>query len=136
MRAIVEGIAIDTHLGQQIVFARMASQIPRGRVIKPETVEYIQGNVVVDGNTVRFTISGRGIATGQIDAGQIQNQLAGKSLEDALSYLLNRVDIAENTAPEITLSANPFNRMPILSMRIRVVTEEVIVPESTSEASP
>lgn len=129
MRAVVEAFAVDEQLGQQIVFARMASQIPRGRILRPETIEYESGPVTVQDNQITFTISGRGTVAGQINKAQIQEQIAGRTLEEAETYLRERVDLSENIAPEITLIPHWFDRMPILPMRITIIEREVVVVE-------
>lgn len=122
-RVIVEAVVVDTQLGQQIVFAQMANQIPRGRSFLPETITYQRGDVSFAGELILFTMSGRGEVIGQIRAEQIQNDIAGMSYDDAMTYLMERVDIAENTTPEIVISPDWFNQMPILAARITV--EEV-----------
>ena len=122
-RVIVEAVVVDTQLGQQIVFAQMANQIPRGRSFLPETITYQRGDVSFAGELILFTMSGRGEVIGQIRAEQIQNDIAGMGYDDAMTYLMERVDIAENTTPEIIISPDWFNQMPILAARITV--EEV-----------
>jgi hypothetical protein len=123
MRAIVEGMVVDTQLGQQIVFARMADQILRGRTVVPDTIEYWQGDVASVNNEIMFTMSGRMQVVGQIPEDQIREHLAGRSLDDAIDYLLTRVDLEEGSTPEITLSLHLFDRMPILPMRIDIVVQ-------------
>ncbi|GAB4309741.1 MAG: hypothetical protein Kow00117_03140 [Phototrophicales bacterium] len=126
-RAIVEAVVVDTQLGQQIVFAQMANQIPRGRSFLPETITYQRGDVSFAGELILFTMSGRGEVIGQIRTEQIQSDIAGMSYDDAMSYLIERVDIAEDTTPEIIISPawfkEWFNQMPILPNRIQI--EEV-----------
>jgi hypothetical protein len=124
MRVVVEGIVVDTQLGQQIVFARMADQIPRGRIIIPETIGYTHGDVVMANDTIMFTMSGNVIVVGQVDTGRIQNDLAGKSLAASMEYLETLVDIDEDSTPEITLSAGWADRMPIIPMRIKIVVQD------------
>ena len=45
MRAIIEAGAVDEQFGRQIAFANLSSSVPRGRVIKPETIEYVRGQL-------------------------------------------------------------------------------------------
>jgi hypothetical protein len=129
MRAVVEAVAIDEQLGQQIVFAQMAGQIPRGRVIQPETIEYTRGPVTISGEDITFTMTGRGTVTGRINHGQLQEQLAGRSLEEAMLYLTERVDLAENSVPSIAITPDWFNRMPLLPMRINIIEQEIVIVE-------
>lgn len=120
MRATLEVYAFDEQVAQQIVFAQMARQIPRGRVIQPESIEFTRGPINTQGDRITFTLSGTGVVTGQINAGQLQQQLAGRSLENTMAYLNERVDLAEDSIPEIRLSPDWFDRMPILPMRIQI----------------
>jgi hypothetical protein len=129
MRAVVEAFAIDEQLGQQIVFAQMAAQIPRGRIISPETVEYHRGPVTIDSSGITFTMSGSGRVSGRINTGILQEQLAGRTIDEAMAYLLERVDLEANTIPQITVSPDWFNRMPLLPMRINIVVQELVVVE-------
>ena len=127
MRAVIEGVIVDTQLGQQIIFARMADQILRGRTVLPATIEYWPGDVVFIENEILYTMSGRMQVVGQIPEGQIREQLAGRSIDDAMDYLLTRVDLAGESTPEITLSLNLFDRMPILPMRIDINVENPVI---------
>jgi hypothetical protein len=137
MRAMVVGMVVDTQLGQQIVFARMAKQILDGRVVMPESVQYTHGDVVFVEDQVIFTMSGQMQVVGQVDEDEIRNHLAGKSQDDAVDYLLNEVDLAEDVLPEIVLSmAWLNNQMPILPMRIEIVVETPIVAPFTERNAP
>jgi hypothetical protein len=131
MRAIIEAVAVDEKLAQQIVFAQMARQIPRGRVIKPESVEYERGPIVINGDDIKFTMTGSGLVAGQINAEQIRSQLAGRSIDDAMTYLTERVDIDENSVPQIEVSPDLFGRMPLLGMRIDIVIVQIVAGDSS-----
>ncbi len=120
-RAIVEAIAFDERLAQQIVFLDMTSQIRRGREIRPDSLDYTSGPIAIDGDLITFTLAGRGLVEGQVDVGQLQNQLAGRTLEDAMDYLLNKVDRATNTPPQIEMTPDWLGRLPILPIRINIV---------------
>jgi hypothetical protein len=124
MRAEVEAIAVDMQLGQQIVFARMANQIPRGRVILPDTISYRHGDVTQAGNFITFTMSGGGQVVGQINANQVRDQLAGRSLSEAMEYLTTRVDVDDKSTPKIVISPDFLDRMPILPLRINVEVQD------------
>jgi hypothetical protein len=69
---------------------------------------------------------------GQIPEDQIREQLAGRSLNDAMDYLLTRVDLEEGSTPGIALSLNLFDRMPILPMRIDVVVQSTEFEDDAS----
>ncbi|MFW5691382.1 MAG: hypothetical protein ACOCXZ_02665 [Chloroflexota bacterium] len=117
-RAVVEALVVDTTLGQQIVFARMAQQIPRGRSFQPETVTYQRGDVTFAGDLILFTMSGRGEVVGQINRNQLAEQLTNMTIEEALAYIVANADIAEGSLPEIQITPDLFGRMPLLADRI------------------
>lgn len=126
MAVTVEAIAVDEQLGQQIVFARLANQIARGRVIRPETITYQRGPTSINADgTIVFTLNGSAVIAGQIDAGRVRQELSGRTPEAALLYLQETVDIAPNTTPNITLMPDWLNRMPILPARITIILEEI-----------
>lgn len=120
MRATLQAIVVDEQAAQQIVFARMADQIPRGRVIEPASIEYERGPIQLQGGVIQFTLYGRGLVQGRVNDSQLQSQLANRSVAGALDYLLERVDLAEGTVPQIQLTPGWLQRMPILPFRIRI----------------
>lgn len=125
MRAVVEATVIDQTLAQQIAFARLSGQIPRGHVVRTETLLYERGAVeeVQAGGSVVFTMLGSGLVVTQINVGQLQNSLAGRTPEEAIQYLLSEVDQTAGTAPSITLEPEWIPRLPLLPLRINIRTE-------------
>ncbi|GAB4509509.1 MAG: hypothetical protein OHK0046_04630 [Anaerolineae bacterium] len=124
MRADVEAVVVDEQLAQSVVLAQMARQIPRGRAIQPESITYQRsGSITVNGDTVTFTMSGRGVVSGRINTADLQQALAGRSLESALLYLNERVDLADGTTPQINITPGGFDRMPILPIRIQIIVQ-------------
>jgi hypothetical protein len=126
MRAVVEALVVDERQGQRVVFANLSKLIPRGRVLDPASIVYTRGPVTATSETgdVTFSMEGSAIISGQINAGALQERLAGRSLDDALLLLSNTVDIAPGSTPQIVLSPDWFGRMPLLPVRITVrVTE-------------
>lgn len=123
MSAQVEALAVDEIRAQEIVFARMSAQIPRGRIIDPESIVYTRGGarLEVDGQ-VTFMMSGSLRVTGRVNEGQLRERLAGQDLEAATTYLRREVDLAEGIAPEISLVPDWFGRLPLLPMRIDIET--------------
>ncbi len=124
-RAVVEVVVVDTNLGQQIVFARMASQIPRGRIFDPDSINYVLGDVTIDEGLIMFTMSGSGLVVGQVNEAQIQTSIANMTLDQAMQYLMDNVDLQPGSSPEITVSPDIFGRLPIWPERIMI---EVLDP--------
>ncbi|MBZ0301927.1 MAG: baseplate J/gp47 family protein [Anaerolineae bacterium] len=126
MRAVVEATAIDEQFGQQIAFANIAGQIPRGREILPETLVYTRGpvNNIFQNGQVAFTLEGTGLVVGQIDTEFLRGRIAGMTVQEAATYMQGELDLLENTAPQITLSPDWFGRMPLLPFRINLIVAE------------
>jgi hypothetical protein len=122
MRAVVEAVAVDQQFAQQIILAAMSREKPRGREIKPETLNYECCPVVDvsrDGH-ITLKISGSGLVAGQVNVGQLQERLAGRSTEEALHYLSTEVDLADGSTPQIVVSPDWIGRLPILPIRIDI----------------
>ncbi len=100
----------------------MAGQIPRGRIIKPESVSYQCCTVlgVEDESRVLFKITGSGQIAGQANTSVLQERLAGRALDDAMNYMLTELDLADGTIPQIVLSPDWMRQMPLLPIRIDV----------------
>lgn len=125
MKSVVEAVAVDEQFARQIAFGQLSSAIPSGRVIVPETLQYARGTsqLLPDGEIAfQITIEADVVAPIQVD--QIAQQIAFKSVANALTYLLNDVRLQSGAVPQITLSPNWLRRMPILPFRIKVITQE------------
>jgi hypothetical protein len=122
MQAIVEVIAVDEGLAEQIAYTRLGAQVPRGRMIRPESLVYDRGSVtsIESSGRVSFTMVASALVVGNINVGQLQERLASRTPEDALRYLLSSADLEENTSPQITLSPDWMTILPILPMRINI----------------
>ncbi len=126
MRARIEAKAVDENLAQQVVLAMLTAQAPPGRALVPESLAYqcctVQG---IDANSrITLAISGSGIFSARVASGQIQEKLAGRSVPDAISYLVSTVDLQANQTPTISVSPDWFGRLPFLPMRIDVHVED------------
>lgn len=126
MRAVVEAVAVDEQFGRQIAFASLSNLIPRGRVIEPGSVDYTRGAVsgALPGGGITFDITASAVVVEPVDIGQMQQQLAGRSLPDAMTYIVNQIETQNGAAPRITLSPSWARRMPLLPFRIRVQLQE------------
>lgn len=117
-RAVVEVIVVDTTLGQQIVFARMASQIPRGRAFDPDSITYTLGDVSIVDGVIQFDMSGSGLVIGQINEPQIKSAIANLTLTQAQTYLRENLALESGMPIEITINPPLFGRIPIWTERI------------------
>ncbi|MBZ0278962.1 MAG: hypothetical protein K8I60_22640, partial [Anaerolineae bacterium] len=127
MQAVVEAAAIDQLLAEQVALARLSQQIPRGRVLRPELpVTYTMGavsNIDAQGR-ITFTITADGTVTAEIQSDILKERLAGRTLDDALAYLMGELDLAEGALPQITLAPNWIGRLPLLPTRIAIIIQD------------
>lgn len=124
MRAVVEATVVDESQAKQIAFTRLAAQIPRGHMIRPETVIYERGAVSnIQPGTVTFSMVCSGQIVAQINSGLLQQSIAGRTPEDAAQYLISEVDLADGTLPEIRIEPDWMMRLPLLSLRITIRTQ-------------
>lgn len=125
-RAIVEALVIDDRFAQQVVFARLSRQRPPDMTLNPESFLYRRGPVIETDAKGRTSLQvfGEGIASAQYNAYQLQNDLTGRSFEDAQRVIAATVDIAPNSQPQIEVWPEFFSQMPLLPMRISIVGED------------
>lgn len=125
-RAVVQTIVVDTALGRQIVFARMADQLQqmRGFSFEVDTISYRQGDIATAGDLILFTMSGTVQAISDIDEDFIRERVTNMPIEDALALIAQTTPLAEDTAPSITVSPDLLGRMPLMADRISVEVRE------------
>jgi hypothetical protein len=125
MRAVVEAVAVNQRLGQQVVLAQLSRQIPRGQQLQPESVSYEIGAVtqVFQDGTVQFSVTGSGLVAAQPDTALVQERLAGRPLDEALAYLQTDFDLDPARPPVIDLIPSWLGQMPLLPVRITVRVE-------------
>ncbi|NWF68695.1 MAG: hypothetical protein HXY40_06395 [Chloroflexi bacterium] len=126
LRAVVTAAVIDETLARQIALARLSSQVPRGRSIQPQSVEFEVGPVLAidPQGRVTFSVTGSALVVQQVDPALLQERLAGRTIADAQQYLLTEVDVAENTLPQIILSPDFLPTLPLLAARIEIIVQE------------
>ena len=125
MRAIVEAVAIDRRLGQQIMLARLSAQIPAGFSLVPASIQHNQGGFVDFDEFQRVLLDNGG--TGQIianlDTINLKSKLRGKSIDEALQILQAEVPFAAGTNVELQIEPNWVTRIPFLDSRIEIIIE-------------
>ncbi|MEO1288381.1 MAG: hypothetical protein AAFV93_11480 [Chloroflexota bacterium] len=124
IRVIVEALAIDDRLAQQIVFAQISSDKPDDMILNPESFLYRRGEVTETGeDNAVFEAFGEGIASAQVDTYSLQTDLTRRPLDEAQRLIVATVDVAPNSQPIIEVSPSWLTHMPILPIRINIVIE-------------
>lgn len=122
MQAVVQALVIDDRFARQIVFARLSAEKPANLVLQPESFTYTRGPVTstnANGETT-FTAFGNALATAQVDSFQLQQAIAGKTVDEAQAILTRVVELAPDTTPVIRLWPELFWQMPLLPVRISI----------------
>ncbi len=125
MRVIVAATAVDEQTAQQVAFARLAGQIPAGRSLRPETILYERGAVTsfeANGRVI-FNLTCSALAAQQVNYGELSQQLAGRTPEEAMQTLTTQLDLAEGTTPQIVVNPDWLPRLPLLPVRIQLKTQ-------------
>lgn len=128
MRVVVEATAVDELFGQQIAYAELSKQVADGQFIRPNSVTYQRGAVTgVDPLTgqIRFSMSGDGEVVSEIDTEALRERLAGRSMNDAMAYLVSELPLQQGTVPQIVVSPDWFGNLPLLPMRIEVQLQDI-----------
>jgi len=126
MRATVEALAIDDRFARQIVLADLAARQPVGLYLLPESFQYSRGTVIEaqpDGTAI-LSASGQAVVTGELNALQIQENIAGRSPQEAMTIIARLVSLAPGTTPEIIIEPDWLPHLPLLPVRIQIVTAE------------
>jgi hypothetical protein len=126
MRAIVEAVAVDEQFGQQVAFANLSQQVPRGRLIVPESLRYVRGTVsqMSTEGTINFSMTANATIQESVNVPQLQHELAARPLDQAFSHLTTTVDMQQNTVPEVRLFPAWLPHMPLLPARIEIELQE------------
>lgn len=131
MRAVVDARAFEERLGQQIIYAQLSAQVQEGQFIRPETLQYATcADIAIgaaDPNTGRLelTMNGSGVVSSQVNLEAIRNTIAGRTVEDAIAYLVSEYQLQPGIPPQITVTPDWFGTLPLIPLRITVVAGEI-----------
>jgi len=140
MRAVVDARAFEERLGQQIIYAQLSAQVQyaqlsaqvqEGQFIRPETLQYATcADIAIgaaDPNTGRLELimNGSGVVSSQVNLEAIRNTIAGRTVEDAIAYLVSEYQLQPGIPPQITVTPDWFGTLPLIPLRITVVAGEI-----------
>ena len=122
MKAIVEAIAIEESLAQQIVLDRLYDEVPQGSILLSQTVSHERGPVVSDyaDGLVRFWRRAHALAEAVVDAEGLREQLVGMTSAEARARIHQELSLQPGTTPRINIEPDWPGRMPFLPFRIQV----------------
>lgn len=125
MRAVVQALIVNQRDAEQVGFAALSRQIPRGRTLDLSTLSYQRGPIEsIAPDQITFRLFADGLVSGQVDTTTLREILAGRPIEDARLYISSVYQLAVGTQPEITVNPNFEGTLPRLPVRITVVVQE------------
>ncbi|MEZ4667521.1 MAG: hypothetical protein R3E39_06330, partial [Anaerolineae bacterium] len=133
MKAVVDAMVVDEQFAQQVVLAQLAKQVQTGEAIRPETIAYELGcdsGNQFDTTTGRttFQIGGNAVVGAQITVHQVQQMVAGRTINDATALLVTELSLQQGVTPQITIWPDGFGTLPLLPFRIAVTILEAPAP--------
>ncbi len=130
MRAIVEGVIVNTRLGERVAFANLGRVI-QGRAIEPGSIVYARGPILSIGedNSVQFVLTASAEVVPMLNTTDLSARIAGLTLDEAQTYLAGAAGLPAGTAADLTINS-PWggDRLPLLPLRITVRVVKQAVP--------
>lgn len=126
MRAVVSAMVVDDHFGQQVTLARLLSQKPAGAKLRQDSIIYTRGPIIrqESPSRVTFRAASRAKIMPELKAAQLQERLAGASLDEARDILASQPELSRAAPAQILLRPAGLERMPLLPVRIDIQIQE------------
>ncbi len=125
MRAVVQALVVNQRNAEQVGFAALSRQIPRGRTLDLASLNYQRGPIEsLAPDQITFRLFANGLVSGQVDTAVLRDVLAGRPIEDARLYISSIYELAPGTQPEIVVSPNFEGTLPRLPVRITIRVQE------------
>jgi hypothetical protein len=126
MRAVVQALIVNQRDAEQVGFASLSRQIPRGRTLDIATLYYQRGPIEsIAPDQITFRLFADGLVSGQVDIATLREILAGRPIDDARLYISSVYQLAPGTQPEIVVNPNFEGTLPRLPVRITIQVQEV-----------
>ncbi|MBP6471569.1 MAG: baseplate J/gp47 family protein [Chloroflexi bacterium] len=125
MRADVVGTAVNANAASGIVYEALATAVPDGYVLVPNSIKYTRGDVVAvdEAGRVTFEMTGEVLAAADLELEQVLNDISGQPPDLAIAYLFEQLPL--RAVPEVAIWPNWFNRLPYVPARIRTIVNPV-----------
>jgi len=125
MRAVVQTLVVNQRDAEQVGFAAISRQIPRGRTLDLATLNYQRGPIEsLAPDQITFRLFANGLISGQVDTAVLREVLAGRLIEDARLYISSIYQLAPGTQPDIRVSPDFEGTLPRLPIRIIIRVQE------------
>lgn len=101
--------AVDEPKLRPLAETRLRASLPGDRTLMPGSIEVEVGEGVVEGDTVRYTLTARGRQWRRLDAGALLGEVRGRPVEDARARLSVYGDVEIATWPSFVESIPSFD---------------------------
>ncbi len=119
MKVTVNGLAVSGAGGEELLLSLLQQRMKPGYRLVEGSAQFGRGSVLAaTTEEARFQMSVRASIAAAIEPAAVQKALAGKTAQEAKSYLSRQFELAAD--PKIELFASLFGRLPWLGSRIRL----------------
>ncbi len=125
MRVEMQATAVDTSEASGLIFDALATQVPEGFSLVPESILFTDGDVlgVDEAGRITFEMYGEGVVAADLPLAASLEVIGGQSPEVAAPYLYQSLPLRD--VPTVQIWPVWFERVPYLPARIQtqVVTD-------------
>lgn len=125
IRANVRALIVDEQSARSAALAKLSAQIPPGRRLVLDSIQYERGPVRTENGQTTFTLSASGNVAAAVDAERVRQRIAGMDVQSALDTLNQGWLLDPRRAPEIEVWPAILGRLPVLPIRIGVSVEQL-----------
>jgi len=119
MKVVVKGIIVDGVALNTLCAKLLEAQAAEGMVILEDSlVVEPSPEMTVDENTVRFSVSARGVVAPMIDSDHVKSRIRGKTVAEASDWLQDYLELQRE--PVIRVEPQWWEWIPLLPGRVDV----------------
>lgn len=126
IRASVRALIMDEQSARGAALARLSAQIPPGRRLMLDSIQYERGPVRTANGQTTFTLSASGNVAAVVDPERVRQRIAGMDVQSALNALNQGWLLDPRRAPQIEVWPAILGRLPALPIRISVSVEQIL----------
>ena len=121
MRAEMGGTAVNANAAAGIIYEALATAVPPGYTLVPDSIQYGRGEVISvdEAGRVTFLMTGQVLAAADLPLEPLLDDISGQPPELAIAYLYRELPLRD--VPEIRIWPNWFNRLPYTPTRIQTI---------------
>jgi hypothetical protein len=120
MKVVIKGMAVDGQALQTLAAHVLQQQIGDSQALIEDSLAVQRSEEMrIENNTVRFSVTARGVAGPVINMDRVKTALRGQTVPQATAWLKRNLPLQDN--PEVSVLPAQWDYLPLLSTRINVV---------------